>query len=96
VEVQRVIVPAAPQQQQQVTETAPEPVQEVPPAAEQPPVTVTDPAETATTDETRSGIQNPKHLQTAAVLERPKKPATEKPAAPVKKKVTVDDLINDN
>jgi len=97
-QAQQIVVPAAPQPQQQVPETAPEQVQEVPVAAEQPQTPVTDhvASETVTTDEPQPGADKPIRLQTAAVIERPKKPAPEKPAAPAKKKVTVDDLINDN
>jgi len=52
--------------------------------------------DTLTSDETEPIPDKPKRLQTAAVLERPKKAVPEKPAEPAKKKVTVDDLINDN
>jgi len=94
-EVQQMVVPSIPQPQQQIPETAP---QEMPVAAEQTQAIVTEhtTTDTLTSDETEPVPDKPKRLQTAAVLERPKKTVPEKPPEPVKKKVTVDDLINDN
>jgi serine/threonine protein kinase len=92
------VAETAPVTAQAVAETAPVTTQEVPVVAEQPqpPITEATTSEIITSTEPQSSFDRPKRLQTTAIQEKPKKPAPEKPAAPVKKKVTVDDLINDN
>jgi hypothetical protein len=94
---QRSVMSSLEQPRQQVTDT-PAATQDAPAASDLPQTPPADPgaSEAVTSDGTQSLSERQKRPQTAAIQEKPKKPAAEKPTPPAKKKVTVDDLINDN
>jgi hypothetical protein len=97
--MQQTVAAPALQTVQAVSEVPPVTDAELPPLDEQMTNAIpqdTAAAEAPAADVTQGVSERPKRAQTTAVQEKPKKAPAEKQAAPAKKQVTVDDLINDN